>query len=333
MKTLLITGASGFVGHELVNQALQNNLRLIVSARESSDIEFLKELNIPIVFLSLSDPEKLVDELRDLNEDYNGIDAVIHNAGLTQSFKSESYYKINTEFTYNLITALGLAFTAPPKFVFVSSLAALGSGYSNLQPIAEDHLPKPLTHYGKSKLKAEELIIAQNKIPWIIVRPTAVYGPHEKNLLTMIKTINSGFEIYLGSIDQMLSFIHVKDLARIIIELSTSTIKQETYNLSDGEAYTVLRLNQIVKSALNRATKTFVLPLILVRTIAFFTELVGRIKGKAPILNLDKVKELEQFNWLCDNRKIKNEIDFNPEYTLEKGMKMTIKWYKENEWI
>jgi len=333
VKTILITGASGFVGHELVRQALQNKLRLIVSARESTNIEFLKELNIPIVFLSLSDTEKLVAELISIDKDYKGIDAVIHNAGLTQSLKSESYYRINTEFTNNLITALALAFSSPPKFVFVSSLAALGPGNSNMQPISEGHQAKPLTHYGKSKIRAEELIIAQKEVPWIIVRPTAVYGPHEKNLLTMIKSINSGFEIYLGSKDQMLSFIHVNDLARIIIELSTSSIKKEIYNLSDGEAYTVFRLNQIVKTALNRTTKVFVLPLLMVRTIALFTEFAGKIKGKIPILNLDRIKEFEQLNWLCDNRKIKYEIDFIPEYTLEEGMKMTINWYKENDWI
>lgn len=333
MKTILITGATGFVGRHIVEETILRGFQIIASVRKSSNTEFLKQNNITCVYLSLHEPKILAIELSEIQNKYGNIDFLIHNAGITQSLKSKTYYDVNFQLSSNLLNAVS-RFKTPPKFIFISSLAAIGPGQEfSLQPIRETDSPNPITHYGKSKLKAENILMNQNIVPWIIVRPTAVYGPREKNLFSMIKSVNNGFEFYVGSKEQTLSFIHVNDLADAIISLCESKISNEVFNLSDGQAYSVMRLNQILKSILKKKTQSIVLPITLVRIIAFFAEIVGHLIHKAPILNGDKVNELKQLNWMCDNSKIINEIGFSPKFTLETGMRETIKWYNNNGWL
>jgi len=334
VKTIFITGATGFLGRHFVEQAVENGLKVIASARRSSNISWLKKLNIPIVFLSLSKPEKLVIELFSVVEEYGAIDVVIHNAGITQSLKAADYYEVNYELTKNLIVALTGMSGPLPKFIFTSSIAALGPGNPfTFSPICEDDNPLPVTHYGKSKLKAEQFIMSQQKLPWIIIRPTIIYGPREKNFFNMIKTVNNGFELYVGSRKQMLSFIYVKDLAKVLLKLSDSIISQESYNISDGNTYSAKNVNQIISLVLNKKTKSIVFPSWGVCIIAFFNEIIGWFTGTAPILNCDKVNEMKQLNWLCDNSKIKNELGFSAKYNLNNGIIETINWYKKNGWL
>jgi nucleoside-diphosphate-sugar epimerase len=333
MKTILLTGATGFVGRHIVEEALRKGFQIIASVRESSNLDFLKEKNIPFVYLSLHNTKKLSCELNELQNKYGNIEFVIHNAGVTQSLKNKSYYDVNFQLTNNLLNAVS-DLKNPPKFIFMSSMAAIGSGQEfSLKPIRETDSPNPITHYGKSKLKAEELLMNQEIVPWIIVRPTAVYGPWEKNIFSMIKLVNNGFEFYVGSKEQTLSFIHVFDLADAVISLCESNISNEDFNLSDGQAYSSMRLNQLLKSILKKKTLSIVVPIALVRIIAFFSEIVGYLTQKAPILNCDKVNELKQINWICDNSKIIKELGFSPKFTLESGMRETIKWYENNGWL
>ena len=334
MKTLLITGATGFVGRHLVEHALEHGYKVVASIRSSSNISWLKERNIPIAMLSLSDPEKLVLELKNVVETHGKIDVVIHNAGITQSLNPDDYYHVNYILTKILFNTLQKIDITPPKFIFVSSIATVGPGNPiSLVPINEDDDPHPVTHYGKSKLKAEQFIKAQNGLPWIILRPTVVYGLREKNFFSMIKAINRGLELYIGSKNQMLSFIYVGDLADVIIKMCGNTISKKVCNISDGFAYSATTVNHIIKSTLNRSTISVVIPIWIVRIIAFIMGGIGIITHRAPILNRDKVNELEQLNWLCDNSTIVDDIGFSPKHNFESGIKKTIEWYKENDWL
>ncbi|NQU31792.1 MAG: NAD(P)-dependent oxidoreductase [Bacteroidetes bacterium] len=334
MKTILITGATGFVGRHLVEHALERGYKVVASVRSSSNISWLNKRNIPIAALSLSDPKKLDLDLKNIVETHGIIDFVIHCAGITQSFNPDDYYHVNYSLTRNLINALQKIEIISPKFIFISSIAAIGPGNPlSLEPIREDDDPHPVTHYGKSKLKAEQFLKDQKELPWVIIRPTVVYGPYEKNFFNMIKAINLGFELYIGSKNQMLSFIYVDDLTDVIIKMCGNNLSKKVYNISDGFVYSATKVNQIVKSVLNRKAISIVIPIWIVRIIAFFTEVSGRIIRRAPILNQDKLNELEQLNWLCDNSALVDEVGFSPKHNFESGIKKTIKWYKENDWL
>ena len=334
MKTVLITGATGFIGQCLVSKGKKQGYLVVAGIRMTSKTTWLKKNNIPFEILSLDNPDTLTKEIKFIISKYNSIDVVIHNAGLTQSSNTSDYNNVNYILTKNLIFALKESCKLMPRFIFTSSLAALGPGKPlSLNPITENTDPNPVTHYGRSKLISEQFIRNQQDLPWIIIRPTAVYGPGESNFFKIIKSVNLGFEIYIGSKEQMLSFIYVKDLADIFIKLCDHDVVNVVYNLSDGNNYSIREVNETLKSVLNKKTIPIVIPLIIVRIIAFFTELAGRITGKATIINRDKINELEQLNWSCDSSLIINVTGFSPQYNFEKGIKESINWYKENGWL
>ena len=334
MQTVLITGATGFFGRHLVEYAVEHGIKVIASMRGTSKISWLEKLKVPIVFLSLSNPEKLIIELKDITEAHGHIDVVIHNAGVTQSLEASEYYKVNYELTKNLVIALTSLSCKFPKFIFTSSIAALGPGDPvAFKPICEDDSPNPVTHYGKSKLKAEQFLMNQDELPWIIVRPTIIYGPREKNFFKMIQSVNRGMEIYVGSKKQMLSFIYVVDLAKIFVRLIEGNFSKKVFNVSDGNAYSAINVNQIIRSILNKKTIAIVVPKWGVRQIASFNEIIGRVRRTVPILNRDKVNEMEQLNWMCDNSKIVSELGLSPSTKLKEGIKGTINWYKNNDWL
>lgn len=331
MKTLIITGATGFIGQHIVKQALNKGYKVIASVRSSSNTQWLEENNIPIVIFDLSNPTKLLNEIRNTIKIYGEIDVVIHNAGLTQSLKPKDYYDVNVDLTKNLIKALIETGNKTPKFIYVSSIAALGPGDSiTFNPISENQIPHPVTHYGKSKLLAEEFIINQKDLLWIIIRPTVVYGEGEKNFFNVIRTINSGLEFYAGSKKQMLSLVYVEDLAEAIILLAESNKHLESFNISDGLDYPITEINRIIKSALSKKTISIVVPFPLLKIIALINEVLSVFSRNAPILNIDKLAEFRSLNWICDNSKLKNELKFEPRIKFEEGITKTIKWNKQN---
>lgn len=334
MKTLLITGATGFIGRHLVEQAVNKGYKVIAAVRKTSVTGWLKDSNISSVVLDLSDTHKLVTDLNIAISTHGVIDVVIHNAGITQSLKIKDYYEANVNLTKNLIVALKESKGLTPKFIFTSSIAAIGPGKSDsFKPITENDNPHPVTHYGKSKLQAEEFIVNQKDLEWIVVRPTVVYGEHEKNFFNVIKTINNGMEFYAGSKKQMMSFIYVDDLADAFLSMVESDISNETFNISDGFDYQITEVNRIIKSVLNKRTKSIVMPIALLKFVAAVNELLSRITRKEPILNSDKVAEFKELNWLCDNSKLIEELGFTPKINFEEGITKTINWYKQNGWL
>ena len=181
-KKMLITGANGFVGFHLVNEALEAGFSVHAGVRKNSDINHPKNLNIQYSFL---------DYLDSLKEDFESkkYDFIVHAAGITKATDYITYERINADYTWNIAKAAKSI--NPQKIVFISSLAALGPAKYGLQNVLlADADPKPVTDYGKSKLLAEQYLKEFSELNWIILRPTAVYGPREKDLLLIIKTIN-----------------------------------------------------------------------------------------------------------------------------------------------
>lgn len=324
-EKVLITGASGFVGYHLINEALQKNLEVYAAVRKSSVVNHLKGLDIHLVEIDFQDVNQLRSRFEKDQYDY-----VIHAAGLTRAMTLEEYNITNVTASMNL-AKVALEFSIK-KFVFLSSLAVLGPlKYQDPNELTEESSPHPVTNYGRSKWMAEKALKTITGLPLIILRPTAVYGPREKDLLIMFRTLNRGLEPYIGYQEQYLSFIYVKDLAAITIQTLFSSQTNQVYNLSDGKIYNRYALNQFVKQALKKKTIRFKVPLSIVKLIARFLE--ASQKKKAPVLNLEKVNELAAENWKCSILKAQKDLNYQPEYDLEKGIKETIQWYKNEKWL
>ncbi len=330
MKKILITGASGFVGSHLVEEALERNLNVYAGVRKTSSRQYLKGDRIHLLEMDFSNKKELTQKLKDHKFDF-----IVHNAGVVSVPKLKDYYRINYEFSKTFIEAIYASENSLDKFTYISSLASYGPANSeNLSDfLKEEDNRNPINTYGKSKLKTEEYLAQQSDFPYIIIRPGGVYGPREKEILTFFKLINRNIEGYIGSRDQHLAFIYVKDLARAIVDATISQHTQKAYFISDGKHYTQWDLGKYAKRILNKKTFRFHVPVNLVRSIAWLLEQPAKITGNYPALNLEKVSILESMNWKCDITPLKNDLGFEPEYDLEKGLEDTLNWYKENKWL
>ncbi|MCF6171107.1 MAG: NAD(P)-dependent oxidoreductase [Bacteroidales bacterium] len=327
MKKLLITGASGFIGGFLVEEALNQGFDVYAGIRETSNLRYLQDARIQFFKTDLSDKNAIKQNLLATGN----FDYIIHNAGVTKTCTKEMFDRVNYQFSKNLIEALHETHQVPDKFIHISSLAAYGPGNEKtLAPIKETDSPKPVSEYGKSKLKAEQYLQSLDDFPFLIFRPTGVYGPREKDYYLMYKSIKSGLETYIGTKNQYLTFIYVKDLARLLINALDSGITRKAYFVSDLKYYTAVEFNQLVKKELNKKTLSLVFPKFLIKQIAFVNEKLScALFDKVPTLNTEKYKEISQTNWLCDSSALEKDFHFKPKYDLEKGVHEAIAWYKQ----
>ena len=327
-QKVLITGASGFVGFHLIEAALKAGLEVHAAVRASSRVEHLKGYEVQYVSPDFSNTASIGKLLEDKQYDY-----VIHAAGITKAFSDDEYNSVNAGYTKELAMAVRNARVPLSKFVFISSLAALGPiAYDAQAPILEDNEPKPVTGYGRSKLLAEQYLQQIEGLPLITLRPTAVYGPRDKDIFIMFKMISRGFEPYIGRKQQRFSFLYVKDLAKATIEALTSP-STGTYNLSDGNVYDRYALAEITKKLLGKNTWKLHVPYGIVQVLASLLEKMPSRGNAAPALNREKLNELTAPNWHCSIEKSRTQLHFSPDYDLEKGLTETLQWYRENKWL
>lgn len=327
-KRVLITGATGFVGYHLIEKALKAGLEVYAAVRNSSSKTHLNEFDIRYIDLDYSS----VDALRTQLEEHQ-FSFIIHAAGITKAKTKADYNKINAEYTEYLAVAAITASIRLEKFVFVSSLAALGPLVDLSQEIKEDTPGRPVTNYGASKLLAEKYLNEIPGLPLITIRPTAVYGPREKDIFILFKSISRGLEPHIGSFKQQLSFIYVKDLADVIVNSLFVKINGTQYNVSDGNVYDRYALAELVKKALKKKTFKFHLPVPVVGAMASVMDFIYLNRKDTPTLNKEKMAELTAINWACNIDKAKHDLGYAPKFDLEKGLIDTVKWYKDNNWL
>ncbi|EHQ30251.1 NAD-dependent epimerase/dehydratase family protein [Mucilaginibacter paludis] len=327
-ERVLITGASGFVGYHLIEHALINNLEIFAAVRHTSKTDHLKEFDIQYTDINFEDVDALKKELEEKQYTY-----IIHAAGVTAAKTQQDYNRINAQYTYNLALAASQANIPLKKFVFLSSLAALGPLLTINGIIEDDTPPRPVTAYGRSKLLAEQKLLSIPQLPLITLRPTAVYGPRDTGIYIILKQFSKGFEPYIGKIEQRLSFVYVSDLANIAVKALQSPITGKTYNVSDGKAYSRYALADFTKQILNKKTYKVHLPVVVIKVLAGVLEKVYARSNKTPALNIEKLDELNAANWICDIENISRDLNYLPAYDLNKGLETTFAWYKKNNWL
>lgn len=329
---ILITGASGFIGSFIVEEALRRGFETWAAVRRSSSREYLRDERIKFIELNLSSKEELVEQLRGKDFDY-----VVHAAGVTKCLHKEDFRRINTEGTKNLADAL-LELQIPLKrFVFVSSLSIFGA-IREQQPyeeIRESDTPQPNTEYGRSKLAAEQYLEQLgNRLPYIILRPTGVYGPREKDYFVMAKSIKQHSDFAVGYRRQDITFVYVSDVVQAIFLALDAPQVGRKYFLSDGEVYQSTTFSNLIHEELGRPWWIRITaPEWVLRIITFFGEYTSRLTGKVSVLNKDKYNILRQRNWRCDIQPAIDELGYQPTVKLAEGVKRTIKWYKDNGWL
>ena len=328
-----VTGGTGFIGSHLVKRLVDQGYYVTCLIRQTSNLRWLDHLlvtkspQVELVMGDLHDVATLAQHVRD-------VDLVFHLAGLTKAPDAATYDRVNAEGTKHLIEACLGAQANLDRFVYCSSLAAVGPS-SDATPNTEDVSPQPLTDYGSSKLKGE-LIVREyaDQLPITIVRPPAVYGPRDVDIFLFFQMINRGIMPILGDTNKLLSLVHVKDL---VAGIYTAAVSEraigETYFLTDGEIHTWLEIERVIADALEMRPLKVKVPLFLLDFISIFTEAAAKITRQTPTLNRQRVRDLKQRFWICDSTKAQKELDYRPTYFLQKGMQETADWYRTNGWL
>ncbi|MBO7068286.1 MAG: NAD(P)-dependent oxidoreductase [Bacteroidaceae bacterium] len=347
--TILVTGASGFIGSYIVQEGLDKGFEVWAGVRGTSSRGYLQDERILFAQLDLSNPDLLRRQLLQYKEQMGGKgwDYVVHAAGATKCLNEQDFYRTNTDGTRNLIDALRAADMIPKRFVFVSSLSVFGAIRETpvrkpsadnpwiYSPILLTDEPKPNTVYGSSKLKAEAYLCSQQDFPYTILRPTGVYGPREKDYFMMAKSIKQHIDFAVGYRPQEITFVYMMDVVQAIYKcIKAPAAEGKAYFLSDGEVYNSRRFSDLLQQHLGNPWVLHIkAPLWLLRVICWVSTRVSHFTGKMNALNDDKFHILSQRNWQCDIEPARRDFDYQPEWKLEEGVAATIRWYQKNGWI
>ena len=336
-KSILIVGAGGFIGGFIARRALEAGYETWVGVRESTSRRYLDDERLHFAVFDYDDGEDFRKRIAEYAAQTEGgcWTDVIWNLGATKCANFRDFDRINYGYVRRFIETLHELELVPKRFLFMSSLSALGPGdEKGYAPLDEKTIPQPNTRYGLSKIKAETFIECQSWLPWVIFRPTGVYGPHEKDYLMMIKSIDSHVDFGVGYKRQMLTFIYVEDLVDAMFRAldAGDAVVHHKYIISEDRAYSQSEFRRLVSEELGRRFVIPVrLPLWTAAVASAVAEKVAAAQGKSSTLNRDKFKIMRQRNWNCDVSPAKRDFGFNPQYDLRRGLAATVAAYKEEK--
>ncbi len=325
MSKILVTGATGFVGSHLVEALINRGENVYCLVRPNSNLRWLRKLPINLVKGDCT----AFSSLESLPSD---IEFVFHLAGLIKAKKKTAFYQVNYQGTVNLIKICLIKRWPLKRFIFASTLAVHGSPSNSV--IKSSDIPQPLTHYAKSKWLAEKVLLKVcNKLHVIIFRPTAVYGPRDKEFLGYYRLIKAGWAPILNPSGK-LSLCYVLDLIQALIKaLKANVPSGSVFLISDGRAYTWLGVVKTVANLLGTNPHFIYFPKRLTSIMAMAAETVSKI-GRQPIMfGRDKLKEILQDTWICDISNSMHGLGYQPNHSLKDGMAETISWYKAQGWL
>jgi nucleoside-diphosphate-sugar epimerase len=326
MRTV-VTGGAGFIGSHLIEALVARGDDVVCVERAGASKRWLHGLAADIRDHGLEDPARLTAAL-------DGADLVYHLAGLTEARRPADYYHVNTTGTARVLQAAAEQPRTPPRVVLASSLAAIGPCVGN-QVVSLDSVPRPISHYGQSKLLAEVMMHAYaDRVPGVILRPTSVYGPRERGVLKFFQLVQHGIALTIGGWGREICLLYVGDLVQGLLAAGTNPqAVGRTYYLAYPHPITWRDFADAVGRALDRHPFRVSVPRPIAKVVAIGAE-VGAFLGRtAAILNRERVREMTQARWVCDVGRSVAELGFRPAFPLDRGVSLTAAWYREAQWI
>jgi len=322
-----VTGGTGFIGSHLVEALLKKGIQVRCLLRKTSDLKWLEGLPIEVNWGDCNDKNSL-------REAVEGVEQVFHLAGVTKAVHEKTYFEVNAFGTENLIHACLENNPRIQKFIYLSSQAAAGPCRNGNKKKESDQC-KPVSPYGQSKQMGEELAMAHaHELPLLILRPSAVYGPRERDIYTFFKLLSKRIKPCLPSKDQHISLCYVEDIIQaILLAAQVKGSSGEIFFLSDGQDYRLEEIGDIFAQAMGVNAFCIRVPEWMIIGMASFSEYLSKLSGKPPLLNKGKVEEILQRNWVCDITKAKTALGFEPHISLAQGAKLTFEWYKKENWL
>jgi dihydroflavonol-4-reductase len=327
MPKILVTGANGFIGSHICEGLQSSGFEVRALIRRTSDLTNIKHLDLELVYGDLNDPDSLPPAIE-------GAEAIVNNAGITKALNDTVFERVNVAGTENVLKAVETSSWEIKRFVQISSTAASGPAPSDV-PINEDHPPRPLTVYGKSKLESEKAVLAYgDRLPVTVLRPSAVYGPRDKEMLSFFKAISMRIKPTFGTGECYINFTYVKDLARAVSKaLTVDSPSGRLYFVAEKRSYSYSEAGDIISRALGVKGLDIHIPAALLRFAGKVSEKAARWRNKASIFSADKALEISQKYWLVDTSRIQDELGFVSSTSFRDGVAETVEWYRRHGWL
>lgn len=322
MKALL-TGATGFVGGHLVAALLRRGDTITALVRSPAKAEPLERQGIRLVTGDLDSPDAL-------RRAAQGQDVVYHVAGLVAARDEAEFLRVNRDGTRKLLDAAAGAGVG--RFVLVSSLAAAGPSGPGA-PLSGEEPPRPVTAYGRSKLAGEE-VVRGGPLPWTILRPPAVYGPGDRELLRVFRIARLGVAPVFGGGTQLLSMVYGPDLGEALAAAGHSTqAAGRIYYPCHPEIVTSGDLVRTIGRAMDKSVTLLPLPGGLARGILTLTGTAAKLAGRATLLTADKANEFLEPAWTADPAALSADTGWTATHDLATGVQETLHWYRTAGWL
>ncbi|MBW2038011.1 MAG: NAD(P)-dependent oxidoreductase [Deltaproteobacteria bacterium] len=324
-ERVLVTGATGFIGSHLVEELLWKGYEVAALIRTSSDLRWLRGKKVEFIYGDILEGGDLPPLER--------FSYIFHLAGITKALRREDFYRMNQGGTEKLMAVARRA-GGVKRFVYLSSQAAAGPS-SPERALREEDLPSPVSPYGESKLKGEEVVLScQDEIPVTVLRPCSIYGPRDEYMYEYFRMVTKGFIPFIGRGPVFLSLCYVDDLiSALILAITRDHPSGEVFFISDGEKYSLDFFSDVVSFALNIRSRKIYVPVWAAWLYALGAEGLGFFRGRAAPFNRSKYAEAIQRNWVCDITKARKKLGYRPRFRLEAGVKVTLQWYKEKGWL
>ena len=330
-SSILITGASGFIGSFLVEEAVRRGFDTWAGVRASSSRAYLQDPRVRFLELDFARPDVLRRQLAA----HGRFDYIVHCAGVTKCVDSADFDRVNHVQSCDFVDALRELGMTPRQFIFISTLSVFGPVHEqDYRPILDTDTPQPNTAYGRSKLKTEQYLQSLPDFPYVIFRPTGVYGPRERDYYVMAQSIARHVDVAAGFRRQDLTFVYVADVVQAVFLAIGRGVCRRAYFLSDGRVYSSRTFSDLLIREMGHPwVIRLKFPLFALKTVSLCAEWWAKRRGKTSTLNRDKYNIMKQRNWRCDIAPAVEELGYAPAYDLDKGVCLTIAWYKENRWL
>jgi nucleoside-diphosphate-sugar epimerase len=327
VKKILVTGGTGFIGSHLTELLLKKGYSVSCLVRDPANLRWLSGLNIDVKTGDCLRSETLASAVKQAS-------VVIHAAGLTKARRAREYYSINHIGTRNILEACARHNPGIEKFILISSLAAAGPGTDG-HPVKDSDAPHPVSDYGRSKLLAEtETLAYKEKFPVVILRPSAVYGPRDRDMYELFRWANRGVTLEIAGRERFLNFCYVGDLVNAVsLAMEQQTASGSIYFVAEDRAYSWSDFRRALLSSGSVKARIIKIPYWAAYLIGLASEVGSLFTSRPAVTNRQKVHEASQTYWTCDLAKTEKELGFKAAYPLQQGLDITWRWYRDNNWL
>lgn len=304
-RTVAVTGATGFIGSTLAKHLHRSGWNVRVLVRPNADERRLGNTPVERITGSLDNPASL----RAL---VSGTDAVVHCAGAVRGATRADFDRVNVAGVEQLVNAVSEQGTSP-AFLLISSLAA--------------REPR-LSAYAASKRDGERVLqTGSSQMRWNILRPPAVYGPGDSEMLPLFRLMQRGIAPITGTRNARLSLLYVDDLADASLQIiDHPEMRGGIYELHDGreQGYSWNDIVGTVRVLRGSRIVQIRIPLLALRIVSMLNLAISLVFKRSPMLTPGKVREISHPDWVCDNHEFSQVTGWKPAILLEEGLRRTL---------